>query len=211
MDNELGENLKKFRIQANLSKGALGRKARISPATVGRIESGFTPNPDTETLHAIAKVLKIPVGVLLPAGDIHDLPQAHITKPVPLLGSIPAGSPEDCPETLGTVEVLAHQAGKGRYVLRVYGESMSPRIEPNDLILVEYRDHIPIETGADRVCTVILNRESTLKYVRWNRRRGPSCKVWLEGANDGFTSIEIKPEDDFRITGIVLEIVSRRL
>jgi SOS-response transcriptional repressor LexA len=209
MSSEVGNNIKKFRIEANLSKGALARKAGVTPPTIGRIEAGAETTP--KTLHAIAKALKVPVGVLLPAGDVHDLPQAHITRPVPLLGSIPAGSPEDCPETLGTVEVLAHQAGKGRYVLRVYGESMSPRIEPNDLILVEYRDHISVETVSDRICTVVLNGESTLKYVRWNRRRGPSCKVWLEGANDGFTSIEIKPEDDFRITGIVLEIVSRRL
>ncbi len=134
------------------------------------------------------------------------------TAQVPFWGDIPAGPPTDIqnPNYLGRVKVLKHQAGKGRYVLRVYGDSMYPELRHNDLILIEYREDVDWHEANGKICVCFLNREATLKRFRCEFKHGKPAKAWLEGNHSENPIIEIKlGTDDFKIIGILLKLVER--
>lgn len=57
-------NLRRLRLQAELSLGELGRRAGIAKSTVAALESGAA-NPSIETLWALAVALGVPFGQLV--------------------------------------------------------------------------------------------------------------------------------------------------
>lgn len=60
----IGQRIYTFRTQKNLSQEALAFESEIHPAYLGRVERG-EKCPTIETLHKIAKGLKIPLHELL--------------------------------------------------------------------------------------------------------------------------------------------------
>lgn len=57
----LGEKLKKYRGESNLSIAKLAAKASVSPDYIHRIEHGIATNVGVEKLEQIASALGIPV------------------------------------------------------------------------------------------------------------------------------------------------------
>ncbi len=71
--NDLGDKLKKLRIDQGLTVTALAEKADVSPGLITQIEKGQT-TPLLHTLEAIARTLKVSVSYfLLQQEDIKDL------------------------------------------------------------------------------------------------------------------------------------------
>lgn len=60
---KIGERIRKFRIEQNLSQEELAFLAEIHPAYIGKVERG-EKCPTIETLHKIATGLKIPLHTL---------------------------------------------------------------------------------------------------------------------------------------------------
>ena len=54
----LAKNLKKERKKLNLSQQGLAEKARLSLATITRIEQGNIENPTLDTIEALGRALK---------------------------------------------------------------------------------------------------------------------------------------------------------
>jgi len=61
----IGENIKKLRLQKNLSQDKLARLADIAFPTLTKIESGETPNPTIETVKKIAAALGVSIDELM--------------------------------------------------------------------------------------------------------------------------------------------------
>jgi len=61
----IGENIKKLRLQKNLSQDKLARLADIAFPTLTKIESGETPNPTIETVKKIANALSVSLDNLI--------------------------------------------------------------------------------------------------------------------------------------------------
>jgi transcriptional regulator with XRE-family HTH domain len=55
------ERIRAIRLSRNMSQRELARLCGIGNVTICRIEKGVVENPTTETLKAIAKVLKVPL------------------------------------------------------------------------------------------------------------------------------------------------------
>ena len=65
----IGNNIKSLRQKRKLSQEKLARLTDISLNTLTKIESGFTKKPSIQTIHKIAKVLRVSLDNLVEGGD----------------------------------------------------------------------------------------------------------------------------------------------
>jgi SOS-response transcriptional repressor LexA len=132
----------------------------------------------------------------------HDAPREEIYEELPFFDQfrVPAGKPDEVPHdgTMSVRKVVRHLAKGNRYVIRVIGDSMQPRIEDGDLILVDYaKEPLP----GDIVVALINGAAVVKKYLR------PEGQLILRSANPKYADIEVKETDQFQIAGVVLKIV----
>lgn len=82
LETRIGEDIRRIRLDANVSLAALGRATEIDPAYIGRIEAGLE-HPSLEVLTAIGVALGADLGVRYFAGAgsrIHDRFQAPMLE-----------------------------------------------------------------------------------------------------------------------------------
>ncbi len=99
-------------------------------------------------------------------------------------------------------KVVRHLATGHRYVIRVTGDSMEPRIEDGDLVLVDYSK----EPRPGNIVIALINGAAVVK--KYLRQKG---RVILRSMNPRYADIEIKETDQFLIAGVVLRIVEGAL
>lgn len=61
----IGENIRKFRQQKEVSQDRLSKLADVAFHTIVKIESGETPNPTIETVRKIAGALDVSIDDLM--------------------------------------------------------------------------------------------------------------------------------------------------
>lgn len=61
----LGENIKKYRRDKDLTQKQLSQKANVPYTTLIKIENGFVKNPKIETIAKISKALNISIDLLI--------------------------------------------------------------------------------------------------------------------------------------------------
>jgi repressor LexA len=119
------------------------------------------------------------------------------TQPVPYYGRIHAGEPSLLPENRTGFITMDRRflPSDDVFFLRVRGESMKGRgILDGDYVMIA-----PSSRAHDGdVVAARLGEEATVKTMT---HRGPS--IVLEPANDGDEAIEVGPEDDFAVLGVV--------
>ena len=117
---------------------------------------------------------------------------------------IPAGKPDELfsDPPANTHKVVRHLAKENRYVIRVKGDSMAPRIQDGDLILVDYIK----EPRPGNIVVATVNGGVVVK--KYLHREG---RVVLKSMNPQYADIEIKETDQFEIKGVVLRIVEGAL
>lgn len=57
----IGENIRKYRLQKDMSQDRLSKLADVAFHTIVKIESGETPNPTIDTVKKIANALNISI------------------------------------------------------------------------------------------------------------------------------------------------------
>ncbi|MBD3403246.1 transcriptional repressor LexA [candidate division GN15 bacterium] len=123
---------------------------------------------------------------------------------VPVVGSVPAGSPIDAIENIeGEIAVDFSFLPKGdSFSLRVSGDSMiQAGIFDGDVVVVKKQE---VAESGD-IVVAVLNGEATVK--RYHPRNG---KVVLQPANDAYEPIEVdRDSGDFRIAGKVVGLMRR--
>lgn len=87
-------------------------------------------------------------------------------------------------------------------LIRVKGDSMGPRIEDGDLILVDYSK----EPRPGNVVVAIINGGAIVK--KFLRQKG---RIILRSTNPKYADIVISESDPFLIAGVVLRIVEDAL
>ena len=132
----------------------------------------------------------------------HDEPQEERYADLPFFDQfrIPAGRPDELfsDPPADTHKVVRHLAKENRYVIRVKGDSMAPRIQDGDLILVDYIK----EPRPGNIVVATVNGGVVVK--QYLRREG---RVVLKSMNPQYADIEIRETDQFQIAGVVLRIV----
>jgi len=132
----------------------------------------------------------------------HDSPREEIYEDLPFFDEfrVPAGKPDEgvSDGTVSVRKVVRHLAQGNRYVIRVRGDSMEPRIQDGDLILVDYSK----EPHPGNIVIALVNGAAVVKKFMLEMGR-----VILRSANPRYSDIEIMEPDQFQIAGVVLRIV----
>ena len=157
-----GQQLKKYRQNANITQKELAQRLFVSQQAVGRWETDkATPNP--ETVFKIAQIFGITTDELL--GNTQAVPASTGGVWIPVLGDVAAGVPiEAVTDVVDYEEIDAATAASGDFfALRIKGSSMEPRIREGDVVIV--RKQSDAETGDTAV--VLVNGDSaTVKKIK---------------------------------------------
>ena len=163
------KRLKKLRDDQDISLQELARRTGLAKSTLQRYETGGIHNLPIDTLDTLAKALNTTsehiLGWEAAPGKYPALgaSESQAVK-IPVLGYVRAGIPLDAVETtLDYEEISPQMAAQGEFfALQIKGDSMQPRIQDGDVVIV--RQQSTIETG--EIAVVLVNGdEATVKKI----------------------------------------------
>ena len=181
MKQSISQRIRIARTEKEIEQGTLAAKLDVARRTVQRWEKGEQV-PDSNYLMRIAKITGVtPHWLLTGDGDMYAKPSEAAILPLatqrykkvelvrlPLLSSVPGGAPSlifhpDYVEKYITVDDMRDP---NAFALEVKGNSMAPRIEDGDIIVVSPR----IEARSGDICVVRINEEDTVKRIKIEER-----------------------------------------
>ena len=150
------ELLRSIRKRKKLTQDDVAQMIGVSRTSYLKYEKG-THEPDYDTLEKIAELFELNVNELI--GTVKN----KRTK-IPILGFVQAGIPTEAYEVIeGYEEIDEKLAESGTYVaLRIKGESMSPKMLPDDIVIVRLQSDI--ESG-ELAVVFVDDDEATVKKV----------------------------------------------
>jgi len=174
----IAQRIREARLAKELDQADLAAKIDVATRTVQRWEKGEQV-PDSNYLMRIARTTGVvPHWLLTGEGgmftppnlnsNVHPIPTSRYRKvdliSVPLLASVPGGVPNlifhpDHVERYITVDDVRDA---NAFALEVRGNSMSPRIENGDIIVVSPK----LEVRSGDICVVRVQDEDTVKRVK---------------------------------------------
>lgn len=196
-----------LRVRAGMQQKEVAIAVGVSRPTVSEWEHG-KKDPSGDRVLKLAELFDVDPAIILgyKIGETDITPQASSSAiRVPVLGTIPAGIPIEAIQDVLDWEELPAEMGKGGkeyFGLRVTGDSMYPRYEDGDVIILRRQE--TCESGQD--CAVMVNNDdATFKRVRIHE--------------DGITLVPINPayeprfftckqvaELPVRILGVVVQL-----
>lgn len=199
MKSTIGDRIREARENKELDQATLARKANIVTRTLQRWEKG-EQIPDGVSITKIAKATGVhPHWLLTGEGDmypqpdnVYPLPQTFHRKntlvDLPLVAAVPAGKlnasfhPDYVDDYIAVDDIKDPQA----FALRVKGNSMAPRIEDGDTVVVSPAQ----EAHNGDICVVRVNGEDTLKKVKFEGNY-----IHLVPLNPDFEPVTVKKRD----------------
>lgn len=150
--------IKELRLKRGITQSELAKLCSVHQTAVSQWEKGRTL-PDKQTLLKLSDIFGVSVDFLI--GKSEPSVKKNL---VPVLGYVRAGSPiEAHEEILEYVEIPDGMAATGEYFgLKVKGDSMTPKICPDDTVIIRRQDYI--ESGEVGV-VLIGNMDATVKKV----------------------------------------------
>ena len=157
--------------------------------------------PDPETWIKLSKALGVPVDYLI--GNSPS-PQKEKGAKIPVYGNVAAGIPiEAITDIEDYEEIPEHWLNSGEFIaLRIKGDSMEPRIENGDVVIVRLQS--AAETG-DTVIALINGDEATCKKIKI-RPEGIMLSSINTAYEPMFYSNKEIEELPVRILGVVVEL-----
>ena len=156
--------LKKLREEKAISQQKLADIIKVSRSTIAMWETGAS-EPDNSMLKKIADYFNVSVDYLLG----RDTQKSKKGVLIPVLGRVVAGIPIDAiEEILDYEEITQEMANSGEFfALKIKGDSMMPRIQENDVVIV--RKQSQVDNGS--IAIVLINgNEATCKKVQYNEK-----------------------------------------
>lgn len=170
---KLDQRLKKRRLELGLSLREVARRTGLSGSTIQRYETGETLKLPLEKAKLLADGLETTVEYLLGLNEANlDVPIEANIYHIPVFDSVSAGFGcyADSSAVAYRPTPISNPADAENYLwINVRGDSMSPKIEDGDRILVRRQDMI--ENGS--VAVVMIEDEAVVKKVKYGRG-------WLE-------------------------------
>lgn len=158
--------LKRLREEKNMTQAELGKALEISPSAIGMYEQGRR-TPDIPTLKKIASYFNVSLDYLLGNAPAKTVQQKTTGRGVRILvlGRVVAGIPIEAVEEILDYEEITHElAATGEFfALQVRGDSMLPKLEEGDVVIVKKQEDV--ETG-DIAIVLVNGDESTIKQVK---------------------------------------------
>jgi repressor LexA len=179
MKSTIGERLREARENKELDQATLAQKTGIATRTLQRWEKG-EQIPDGVAITRIAKTTAVqPSWLLTGDGEMYAVPArpdnvyplpgslrrgVHLVD-LPLISSVPAGKVATMfhPDYVDDYVTTDDVKDPGAFALRVKGNSMAPRIEDGDVVIVSPQQ----EARNGDICVVRVEGEDTLKKVKF--------------------------------------------
>ncbi len=201
MKSTIGDRVREARERKQLDQGTLSEKIGVVTRTLQRWEKG-EQIPDGLSLTRIAKATNVhPHWLLTGEGEMYQMPSrpSNVFRlPVdrrrerlvdlPLISSVPAGKtatmfhPDYTDDVVTVDDVKDPQA----FALKVKGNSMSPKIEDGDVVIVSPAR----EVHNGDIAVVRVGGEDTLKKVKFEGNY-----VHLIPFNPDFEPVTVKKKD----------------
>ncbi len=151
------EIIKELRLKRGITQSELANLCDVHQTAVSQWENRRTL-PDMSTFVRLSEIFGVTLDTLM-KNKSDSTPNT-----VPVLGYVRAGNPTEAIEDVIDYEVISPEmAASGDYFgLKIKGDSMSPRICQDDIVIVKKQEHI--ESGEIAV-VLINNLEATVKKV----------------------------------------------
>ncbi len=185
--------LKNLRKKAGITQMQLSEYMGVTQATLSGWENEKF-EIDTASLKKIADYFNVSVDYLLGR-------EAQKSKKgvlIPVLGRVVAGIPIDAiEEILDYEEITQEMANSGEFfALKIKGDSMTPRIQENDVVIV--RKQAQVDNGS--IAIVLINgNEATCKKVQYNEKG-----VALISYNSSYTPMFYTKEECLTLPVVVI-------
>jgi repressor LexA len=202
MKSTMGERVREARDNKGLDQATLSDKIGVVTRTLQRWEKGEQV-PDGVSITRIAKATNVqPTWLLTGEGEMYPTPSRpenvyplpssmrRKTKLVdlPLISAVPAGKVATMfhPDFVDNYVTVDDVKDPQAFALKVKGNSMAPRIEDGDIVVVSPQ----LEPRNGDICVVRVNEEDTLKKVKFE-----GSYIHLIPLNTEFEPLTVKRKD----------------
>lgn len=153
--------------QKDMSYADLARGTGISTGLISQWKKR-SQVPSLKKLSLVASFFGVPLDYLSgndSRDNAHPSPSVPGSKWVPVLGSVPAGTPvEAIEEILDYEEITPKMALDGEYFgLKIKGDSMEPKISNGDVIIVRKQEDVD---SGDIAVVLVNGDEATIKRIK---------------------------------------------
>ena len=199
----MGEKIYYLRTKNSMTLEELGNKVGVGKSTVRKWENGMIANMKRDKILKVAEALNTTPAYLMGWDEAKEEPKKKGVK-IPVLGRVAAGVPiEMIEDVLDYEEITEDMAKHGEYfALKIQGDSMTPRIWNNDVVIVKQQDDaengdivIAAINGDDAVCKRLQKYNDGIALISLNPLYDP---IYLKKEE-----IDGKP---VRIIGKVVEL-----
>lgn len=176
--NNIVKRIKKRRLELKYSFQDLADKTNMSKSTLQRYETGSIRNLPLDKLEVLASALQTTPSYLMGWDEVKKEPKKKGIK-IPVLSRVASGIPiEMIEDVLDYEEITEDMSKHGKYfALKIQGDSMTPRIFNNDVVIVRQQDDA--ENGD--IVIVTINGDDAV------------CKR-LQKYNDGIALVSLNPQ-----------------
>ncbi len=186
----LGERIKERREQKGLTLEEVGEYVGVTKSTVRKWETGDIENMKRDKIAKLAEALSVSPLYIMGMIDTYSMKDT-IGNPIPLLGTIAAGSPILAEQNIEDYFNLDKKI-KADFCLRIKGDSMiNVNILDGDIVFIKQQENLDNgEIGA-----VLVEDAATLK--RFYRMNG---EVYLQAENPAYKPMVVS-KGEVRILG----------
>lgn len=203
LNKYIGNKIRSFRKEKNLTAEDLANKLGISRATITRYETGVR-NTNQDVLYRLADILGVSINDFFPSingqpTNVYPLSK-NIVK-VPVIGQIAMGMPitaEQNIEGYDAIELQYDTPADELFELECKGHSMEPTIPDGAIGLFEITNEV--EDGEIAAVQVDHDEEATLKRIQHSKDQ-----VLLKPDNPNYPTLTIDKDHPGRIVGRLLE------
>lgn len=202
---EIGHRIKARREQLQMTQEELAKKIGYkSKTTITKIENGTNDIVQSKVCD-FAKALNTTPAYLMGWEDLEQpTPKSngYPTVRIPVLGDVAAGVPILAQQDIiGYEDIPSDMAKTGEYFgLKIKGDSMEPKIHDNDIVIVKSMSDAE---NNDIVIAMINNEAVCKRLVKYTN------SLVLRSLNSNYDDIELHPDDDIHILGVVIESRSK--
>lgn len=175
--------LKQLRNERKINQRELAKYLKVAPSTISMYENGQR-EPNFEVLEVLADFFNVDMNYLLGKTDkttklLIDQPQG---LKIPVLGTVAAGIPISAVEDILDYEEipLAWQNQGEFFALKIKGDSMEPRMESGDVVIVKQQSDansgdtvIVLVNGDDATCKRLEKTDNGIMLVSTNPKYPP--------------------------------------
>lgn len=209
----IGNRIKRKRLENNLTLEELGKKADVSRATMQRYESGKITNIPSDRIERISEALGVSPAFIMGWEDENNEPILEnipgiITpikmKRIPILGTISCGKPIFADQNYDGYFMIDTNLPEADFVLKAKGDSMiEANIFEGDFVF--FRKQRDVDNGT--IAAVLIDEEATLKRVNKSNN-----VLILQPCNKNYEPLIYSKDDDKNIVilGQMVGVYSNR-